>query len=128
MNFNKALAASVVIAALMTPVISLADTYSATISDNEISVISTIGDVDLEEYKACSNIYGTFGSGELSILLSTDGGTTKSDLEFASGTNRIFTEAGNFCYRWQGGTETIFYASMNFSSGATVYVDTNDNQ
>jgi hypothetical protein len=128
MNINKILATSVVIAALMTPVFAMADTFSATVADNEISVISTINDVDLEEYKACANIYGTFGTGELSILISTDAGTTKSELEFSSGTGRVFTEAGNFCWRWQGGSGTIFYASMDQSSSASVSVDVNDNQ
>lgn len=102
--------------------------YTATIADNEVAVISMVGDSDLDEYKACAHVYGTFGGGTFTPLVSTDNGTTKSALEFTSGTGRSFESAGNFCWVWQTGNSTIFYMSADGSTSASVTVDVFDNQ
>lgn len=104
--------------------------------------VSIIGDGDyficnltksghLNEYRYAANVYGTFGSGTVTLKISTDGGTTKTALMDASGAPITSTAADNYTGQWGNGSTNSdspkLYATMSGSTNPAVTYDFFDN-
>lgn len=85
----------------------------------------------LTSYFATLNAYGTFGSGTLSYLISTDGGTTKTTVKTISGTAYSATaaDAVNIATGVANhlGKEPILYAALTGSTNPSITIDVLDN-
>lgn len=83
-------------------------------------------------WEALVHAYGTFGSGTLSYLISTDGGTTKTTMKDASGSSYSTTAAdaipmGPIGAASNNGAEVIIYAALTGSSSPSIKIDVIDN-
>lgn len=85
---------------------------------------------ELTDFMATLNAYGTFGSGTLSYLLSTDGGTTKTTMKDISGSAYSTTTADAVNISLGGGgnhnvtnQQTIIYAGLTGSTNPSITID-----
>jgi hypothetical protein len=87
---------------------------------------------DAQEWFATVYIYGTFGSGTVTLFSSPDGGTTKVPLKDASNTAISATTAGMFNVRLGDGNKNtdapIIYATLAGSTNPALTVAIFDNR
>lgn len=103
-------------------------TLSATTSIEVIGTLTGKGSADL--YTSCVHMFGTFSGATVTLLVSTDAGTTKTAMDDKTGVAFSVTANKAFCFDWgwptKASASTIFYASVAGASSApsiTVNVD-----
>lgn len=86
----------------------------------------------LTQWMATINAHGTFGSGTLSYLISTDGGTTKTTLKDLTGVAYSATAAD--CINMalgvanHNGYEPILYAALTGATNPSITIDVETNE
>lgn len=106
--------------------------YTATITaDGDYFICDINKKRDLTEYRYAANVYGTFGSGTVTLKISTDGGTTKVAMMDASGSPITSTANDNYTGNWANASKNSdapkLYATMSGSTAPSVTYDFFDN-
>lgn len=107
--------------------------YTATITaDGDYFLCNLTKSSTNNEYRFSANVYGsTFGSGTVTLKISTDGGTTKTAMMDASGSPIASTAADNYTGQWGNGSTNNdapkLYATMTGSTNPSVTYDFFDN-
>lgn len=107
--------------------------HTKTITSNTDIELCTGGrGTNMDMFEATVHSYGSFDGGTLTLQLSTDGGTTKTNLRDTSGNLVQMTAADVFNirlgYAGKNGEEPIIYANMASATSPDVTIDILDNK
>jgi len=107
-------------------------TFASSASLEQIAKINGNPRKNGEVYKGTAEVSGTFNNATLHLLVSTDGGTTKTPDNDLTGVAYTIDSAGTFPFSWGWPTKssesTIFYLSVSGATSSpdiTVTVDDN---